>query len=441
MAFAISDCESEVMHHGKITKPVIRHFCTYPERGGAGIAAARLVSGLRDAGEDASLWGVNKPDGSESWVNNIQYSNRLNERTWRRLRKFQVERIHQRVSEGVGVSLMPYFSDLSPHGWAMAKKAASADLVHLHWVSDFIDYPHFFSNLPSHIPIVWTLHDMGAFTGGCIHSGGCRAYQVECGRCPALESEDPHDESYLSFGRKRRALDRFQGGLTIVTPSRWLKKRVEESVLLGNYRCEVIPNPLNLSIYHPGGRQQSRERYGVLDGSPVVLFVAASLGAPIKGLDILRQAVTHLGAKMGSAQIWCVGYQGSVEIPSGWRVISPPSSEDEMISLYSAADLLVIPSRVENYPNVICEALACGVPVVGSDVGGIPELVVEHMTGALFKKEDPVDLSYRLELLLPKIMESRELWSRRCSDFANETFGIKHIVSRYSEIYSQLIKS
>lgn len=420
-------------------KSTISHFCTYPLSGGAGIAASRLVSGLRDAGENASLFGVSKPEDSPSWIESIKYSDALNERLWRRMRKFQVDRIHHRVSSSDLALKMPYFSDLSPHGWSMALKAAKADLVHLHWVLDFIDYPHFFSSLPSHIPIVWTLHDMAPFTGGCIYAGECDLYRHECGNCPVLGSRKLKDDSYHSLKRKKSALSRFQGDLTIVTPSRWLRDQVVKSALFSEYRCEVIPNALDLSQYHPRGRDLAREHHGVLPETPIVLFVAASLGAQIKGFDILRQATELLGPKMGSTQVWCVGDRRNTEMPHHWRVVDSPSSEEEMISLYSAADLLVVPSRVENYPNVICEALACGVPVLGSDVGGIPELVVEHRTGALFQNEDPVDLSCQMVPLLPKIMKSRAYWSKQCSDFASETFGVNHIVGRHRDIYSRVI--
>lgn len=423
----------------KKDKPDIRHFCTYPSRGGAGIAAARLVSGLRDVGEEATLWGVTKPDGSPPWMHAIRYGERIDERLWRRFRKFQVDRIHHRVHEVASASRMPYFSDLSPHGWAMAQVASDADLVHLHWVSDFMDYPRFLSQTTTRIPIVWTLHDMTTFTGGCIYAGECDAYQDVCGRCPVLDSSDPNDDSYHSLKRKKQALNRFKGKMTIVTPSRWLQVRAIKSSLFGKLKCEVVPNPLDLSLYHPGSRRESRERHGVSPDTPVVLFVAASLGFPIKGLDILREAVGLLGSNLDNAQIWCVGDRGTAEIPVGWRIFDSPSNEDEMISLYSAADLLVVPSRVENYPNVICEALACGVPVLGSDVGGIPELVIEHRTGALFKHEDPMDLSRRMKELLADIMNSRDMWSQRCREYAEETIDINLILNRYQEIYSTLL--
>jgi glycosyltransferase involved in cell wall biosynthesis len=150
----------------------IKHFCTYPNRGGAGVAAWRLVKGLRRHGLDADLFGIwQDREKSDSGARTVRFDKNPIHIVWRLVRKLQVERQQKKINQFNRSKTIPFSIDYSPLGQPMMESANKATIVHLHWVCDFIDYEYFFSNLPVGIPIFWTLHDMNPFMGGFHYEG------------------------------------------------------------------------------------------------------------------------------------------------------------------------------------------------------------------------------------------------------------------------------
>jgi glycosyltransferase involved in cell wall biosynthesis len=416
----------------------IAHFTTYPNQGGAGIAAWRLVRGLRSRGVDADLVGIWKFGiTDEPGQQNFAYDRKLAHRLWRVARRFQVDWFNKKLPSASLRGGMPFHSDLSPLGQPMLESAMGADIVHLHWVCDFIDYEYFFSKLPVGVPIFWTLHDMNPFTGGCIHSYGCQKFQIACGKCPLLGSESPNDESARVLQRKVQALAPHLRNLCVVTPSQWLGDLAQKSRVFVGAQFRVVPNGVDLNIYHPQGRKRGRAMISATDQEQVILFVAASLRQTLKGGPLLIEAWKELEARGVKTRVVCLGDSTGFEAPENWQLLSFAEEEKEKAAILAAADVLAVPSEVENYPNVICEVLACGVPVVGSCVGGIPELVLDGLTGFTFKERNAVCLADSLQRLLESLPSERGGWSDRCRAFAERTFCMTDIEKRHIQLYEE----
>ena len=416
----------------------ITHFTTYPNQGGAGIAAWRLVHGLRSRGVDADLVGIWKFGiTDEPGQQNFAYDRKLAHRLWRVARRFQAERLNKKLPSSSSRGDMPFYSDLSPLGQPMLESATGADIVHLHWVCDFIDYEYFFSKLPVGVPIFWTLHDMNPFTGGCIHSMGCQRFQEACGKCPLLGAALADDESARLLQRKVQALAPHLHNLFVITPSQWLGNLAQKSRVFRSAQFRVVPNGVDLEIYHPQRRKLGRAMISATNEDRVILFVAGSLRQTLKGGPLFIEAWKELEARGVKTRVVCVGDSRGFEAPGSWQLLSFAEEEKEKATIFAAADVLVVPSEVENYPNVICEALACGVPVVGSHVGGIPELVLDGRTGFTFQERSAVCLADTLHRLLETFPGERAAWRNRCREFAEKTFCMTDIEDRHIHLYEE----
>ncbi|SCY89945.1 glycosyltransferase, partial [Desulfoluna spongiiphila] len=169
-----------------------------------------------------------------------------------------------------------------------ARYLSSYDIVHLHWTCNaFIpinELKHY------NRPIVWTLHDMWPFTGGCHYSGACTKYKSKCGKCEQLNSKSERDLSRWTWHRKSKAFDNLN--LTVVTPSQWMACCARESSLFKNKRIEVIPNGINTSVYKPVRKKLARSILNLPDSKKLILFVAFdSTSDKRKGFDLLNQAL------------------------------------------------------------------------------------------------------------------------------------------------------
>lgn len=261
---------------------------------------------------------------------------------------------------------------------------AMPEVVNLHWVNYGQISPEGLAALQ--IPVVWTLHDMWAFTGGCHHSLDCERYTSNCGSCPVLQSSTDGDSSRRLWERKHRAWQHLK--VRIVTPSRWLANRSRRSSLFQELPTSVIPNPLDVTTFSPGDKAAARERLGLPKGVPLVLFAAQQpFRNRAKGYHLLSQALRTLRSER-QCHLAILGHPGAANEPFPVHHLGYRTRDDEVADAYRSADVFVLPSLYENLPNTIAEALACGIPAVAFAVGGIPDMIVPGQTGFLAQPYD-----------------------------------------------------
>jgi glycosyltransferase involved in cell wall biosynthesis len=315
----------------------------------------------------------------------------------------------------------------------------AGDILHLHWIAEFIDYEEFFEHFPGVLPLVWTLHDMNPFTGGCHYAGECRKFGEECGCCPQLGSGKWNDLSRAIWKRKREAYGHIDGKrFCVVTPSQWLADEAKRSALLGGFRIEVIPYGVDTNCFRPQERAMARARLGIAAEATVVLFVAQSLGNSYKGMPVLMEALQR-AERIPNLLVVAVGGGG---LPAGFPVecvsLGEMNEEKELALAYSASDLFVLPSLQDNFPNTALEAMACGVPVVGTRVGGIPEIVRDGCTGRLVEQGDAAALAGAIEELLTNA-EWRAEMAGNCRRVALEEYTLEMQTRRYVGVYESLL--
>ena len=405
---------------------------THARGGGAAIAALRLHRGLRGIGIESRLL-VQSPPSDEPGLTGPR-GPLARALAWARPRldSLPARRYPRRQSSLFSPAWLP---DRLTRDVA----ALAPDLVHLHWIA------HGFARIETLArlgrPLVWTLHDSWAFTGGCHLPFDCTRYRDACGACPALGSQREVDLSRRVWERKRAAWRDL--ALTVVTPSRWLAGGARASALFGSARCEVIPNGLDLDRFRPADRAASRARLGLSHDRTVLLCGGAGIARdPNKGLASMATALRGLAPpRRATLEALIFGTAPGDRLPDAGlplRDLGFIADEGELAALYSAADVFVAPSLHENLPNTVMEAMACGTPCVAFDVGGVSDLIEHQRTGWLARSGDSADLARGIAWVLEDEPRRRELGAQARAKTEAE-FAIARVARRYADLYAEVM--
>ncbi len=349
--------------------PRVVHVMTFT-RGGAGVAAMRIHRALKSAGCDSCVLTLGRSDQDHDENIHVfpQRFPRLLERLAARVGFPAVE--HDRMMrrrDRLGLHGISFSWPWSDYDITSHPLIASADIVHMHWVAGFLDWPSFFAKNSK--PVVWTLHDINPTVGG-FHTTEDAPRAL-----PAAIASDAELQQ-----RKAKFLEPAKT-VHVVTPSEWLGRLSSASLALRRFPHSVIRNPTEPSIYRSFDQAMARDVLGLPAAGRLLLSVAERAGDSRKGASLLKASLAHLATN--ARFTWAAvgdpsGLDPTTAIPLG--VISDPRL---MALAYSAADLFVTPSLAENLPNVVIESLSAGTPVVGFPVGGIPEMIANGVNGVL----------------------------------------------------------
>lgn len=321
----------------------------------------------------------------------------------RRSKRAQHESILTKLrSEALVAPESTYFSPPAPV-WHSSPGSFldNADAINLHWVSDYLSPRDLGTLFRSGKPVVWTLHDARAFTGGCHYPGECLQFQWTCSSCPQLH---PPFRPLADAGFEvQRGL--FEGVKmpTFVTPSAWLGRLAASSPLLSGARVEVIPNSLDLDVFKPRSDDEFRSLMGWKREALVILFGSHSIRDKRKGVDLVLDAIERCTqqrdikemVETGQLVFACFGEAPDLQSKSALPVCMLGSFEGEenAARTYQAADVFICASREDNLPNTVMEAMACGLAVIGTKAGGIPEMIDDERTGRLVPVADAASLA------------------------------------------------
>ncbi|MFO0968532.1 MAG: glycosyltransferase [Gemmataceae bacterium] len=397
-------------------------------QGGAAVAASRLAEGLAERHE--VLRCVLNPDGeTHPWSTRpLAGAGFLARQAFRLARRFLPVAWYRPGYRRAAFSRLKHVLD-----------RFRPDVINVHnlhggfergWGTDLVDL------CATHAPTVWTLHDMWSFTGRCAYAYDCRAFETGCsGACPTRQEYPALKPAQITPAwQERRDLMRRHANLSAVAPSRWLAR--EASLGLWKMRrVDVIPYGLPLELYRPVDRKEARRRLGLPLEGPIVLIAAHSLSERRKGADILPDVWPRLKtpftlAAMGHGQV-SAGEHIQVR-PLGF--IGEPFRQ---ALAYSAADLLLHPAPVDNLPNVVLEAIACGTPVVGFDIGGMPDMVRAGESGWLAGTLNGESLAHTLERALNEIGGGTTLRTS-CRALALREYALGTQARRYEELFEQV---
>ena len=409
---------------------MITHVNFSDSSGGAAVAARRLHEALVQSGITSRMAVAQKQSAQASMKAPVQFFGRR----WSSLRAVAGTQIGRRLMSVQTPSPLSYA--FFPSRWPRRLNGSDADLVHLHWLGAEMMSVEDIARIEK--PLVWTLHDMWAFCGAehCAYDERwCDGYS----RANRPAGERGLDLNRWVWERKRRAWTKpFQ----IVSPSRWLASCVEESALMRGWPVAVIPNALETENFVPMDKGAARKRLGLPMGASLVAFGVAGPVVPYhKGFDLLRGALDRLRARLPGVEALLIGLQA----PEGGAGLGLPAhytghlEEEALIAAYAAADCLIIPSRIDNLPNMGLEALACGRPVVAFDVCGLPDIVTHQRTGWLARPFDVADLAEGIAWVLEDETRLAAL-GRAAREEACTRFAAPVVAAQYTALYEQVLR-
>ena len=409
----------------------ILHCNTYSTQGGAAIAAQRLHASLLEAGQDSQFLTVDKKTDS------------LREHT-----------LAPTKAGKLAYLLLPQVDKLPAHLYRSPKEAGhctfawlpfrnhkavnafKADIIHLHWIAESL-YPHSLSRLQG--PAVWTLHDTWAFTGGCHTVQQCTNYTRHCGFCPQLSSKRQRDLAHLCAVLKKKALQKLRP--TIVSPSRSIMDKARNSELLAGLNIVHIPHGVDPGVFKPYDQQLARSLLQLPQEGPLILFGAMLAASdPNKGYDLLMQALQSLAAQTKAKPVCVVfGASHGNNTPLPFPAIFLGRLHDPLtLALaYSAADIFVCPSREESFSNTTLEALACGTPVAGFEIGGLADMIETGTHGYLARPHDPDDLAQGMAAMLDN-PEKTKVMGLAARQRVEEQFSSTVTAQQHCDLYDGL---
>jgi glycosyltransferase involved in cell wall biosynthesis len=296
--------------------------------------------------------------------------------------------------------------------------------------------------LSRQVPVVVTLHDAWLLSGHCAHSFECERWKSGCGRCPDLTIDPAIRRDATAYNWRRKARIFEASRLWIATPSRWLMHKVEQSMVArAIVEARVVPNGVDLSVFHPADKEEVRSGLGIPPGTRVVLFAATALRENIwKDYRTVREGVSLAVARLQAQSIMFVALgQDGPEERIGTAVLRfvPYQTEPRAVaSYYQAADVYVHGARADTFPNTVLEAQACGIPSVATAVGGIPEQIEDGCNGFLVPVGDAGALAERLVRLLSD-EALRAHMGARCAEDARRRFDLNRQADTYLGWYQE----
>jgi len=316
-----------------------------------------------------------------------------------------------------------------------------ADVIHLHNLHGGYFHPYALSML-SHIkPVVWTMHDMQAVTGHCSHSHDCDKWQKGCGNCP-YPKEYPaihFDRTKLNWIEKK---DIYTRSKLLITPvGEWIGNIVKSSIL-NSHPIEVISNGIDITTYRQLDKNQMKKKYSIPKNRIIIGSVAngGTVEHSGKGGAYVQEVVQRLIQAGHDVLLVDVGGERQEFIDDYLYQVGYVSNEIEMAEVFNTFDLFLFPSLAETFGLVIAEAMACGVPVVTFETGGIPELVQHDETGFVAPQRD-VEALYQYTERLVMDKDLRVSFGAAARSYCTTHFDHEIVTQKYLEVYEQAIEN
>jgi len=311
------------------------------------------------------------------------------------------------------------------------------DIINLHWINGAAISIDVISKIKQ--PIVWSMHDMWAFTGGCHYDYNCNKFIRNCGQCPVLGSQSQADLSRYVYRKKLNVFNK-KKELYLVSSSNWLCEQAQKSSLLSHRPIEVIPTGLDLKKFKPIDKSIARNILNLPQNQHILLFGSLHGTADVrKGFDYIPQMLQHVQSPYLNLAL--LGNFKSEDIAD--RISIPVYNkgvmhdEEALALLYSAADLVLLPSIQENLANICLEALACGTPVVAFDIGGNRDMIRHRENGYLVTPFDTREFAKGIDWILA-YKERIHMVSQKARATAEAKFDFLTVATQYKHLFNKI---
>jgi glycosyltransferase involved in cell wall biosynthesis len=407
----------------------VLHLNTYDIVGGAARAAYRLHQGLQRIGVQSEMLVQTKASDDYSVVSPTFLLDKIVDKFRPSLTKLALPPMQELFSpQCLPDRVLPKIRQNQP------------DIINLNWICDGYLQVETLAKVSQ--PIVWTLMDMWAFTGGCHYSDICDRYVNSCGNCPQLRSTKEQDLSRWVWQRKAKAWKRVN--ITVVSPSRWLAKCASSSSLFQDLHVEVIPFGLNIERYKSMSQTIARELLNLPQDKQIILFGAVQATSDLrKGFRLLQLALQNLSQSGYGDQFELVIFGASQPITPvglGFRAHYLGKLNDDIALqiTYAAADVMIVPSLQESFGQTASESLACGTPVVAFAGSGLDDIIDHQQNGYLANPYDTDDLAQGIIWVLEDSDRLQKL-SHRAREKAEQEFSQELQAKRYLSLFEAIL--
>jgi len=317
-------------------------------------------------------------------------------------------------------------------------KRLDVDIIHLHWVTDgYVNLKEFIDDSRS---IIWTMHDCAAFTGICHVVGNCENFMTGCGKCPLISSSEEKDISSAEFLRKSGLYKKRK--IHFVSPSNWLASVASRSPLLEEKKITVIPHGIDTEKYTPIDKTFAKKALLIEDNIKIILCGAVTFNDENKGMLSLIEALKHFRENLAfedKIELLFFGERAEDNDVFGIKAnyLGYLNDEEFLRICYSAADVVVIPSKQESFGLIVLEAMACGTPVVAFGATGPLDIVDHKETGYLARPYDTTDLAEGIKWCLENNLDSGLSVKARARVLSS--FRIESTAQKYHDLYKNVI--
>ena len=409
---------------------------TSERMGGAAIAAGRLMDALRNNGIQAKMLVRDKQTDRVTVIGLKKSLWKIWQFIWERIVIWKANHFKKHnlfevdiANTGTNVISLPELSQ--------------ADVIHLHWINQgMLSLKDIRRIIESGKPIVWTMHDMWPFTGICHYAGDCDKYTTHCENCPILYKGNKKDLSFHTFQQKKRMLE--GSHIHFVSCIQWLGNMAKRSKLIGNHSIVSIPNAINTNLFKPRDKQAARHKLGLPMDKQLLLFGSMKTSDKRKGIDYLVNACELLAKShpdfCKQLGVVILGKESNLYeslFPFPIYSMNYVNSEKELADIYNAVDLYVTPSLQDNLPNTIMEAMACGIPCVGFNVGGIPEMIDHLHNGYVADYKSAEDFANGIHWALSE--GEYESLSQEAHRKVLTSYSESAVAKRYIEVYNKIM--
>lgn len=407
--------------------------------GGAARAAYRIHTIVNAAGTHSVMLVKTKKSNDNTVVSVASYNKPDVFKTLYRFLRLKLANKLQKVSWNRYPNRDRVFlSDLRSEPLNGALQKADFDVLHLHWIN--LRFLNIKELEKVKKPIIWTLHDCWPFTGICHYFYDCEKFQCSCGNCPFLHSDREKDLSWEVWNKKQKIYTKLN--LHIVAPSQWLGEAARQSTLFSKFPVTVIPNPIDTKLFAPGSRNLACDALGLDKNRVYIMFAAMNaIEDTNKGFDKLVLALSYLEKYASTYEIGLL-IIGSDKPLDTLRTSIPVynmgvvTTEENMVNVYRASKLSIVPSLSENLSYAIMESMACGTPVVAFDIGGNSDMIDHQQNGYLAEAFSGEDLAKGIHWCL---QADREKLSQQTRKKIEDNFAMDIVARKYIDLYKSLL--
>ena len=326
--------------------------------------------------------------------------------------------------------------NIFPSGLKSLIQQSSSNLIHLHWVGNEMLSIGEIGSIKQ--PVVWTLHDMWPFSG-TEHLPMNDEWMLDYKKNGLVGDGANILNKYVLSYKKIR----WKKPIHIVAPSEWMASCVRKSLIMHKWPIVVIPNPIDLEQWKPLDRSLARTLLNLPLDKKLILFGAIGGTAdPNKGFNLLKPALKMVGEKVGGIELVIFGESEPKEVIDVCYPIHYMGQLSDDVSLrilYSAADLLVVPSYIEAFGQTASESQACGTPVVGFNSSGLNDIINHKKTGYLARSYEISDLINGIIWVL-EYANQAEL-RNNCRKKIVENFSYEIVGKKYFDLYHEIVNS